>query len=81
MNTIPQFAHLTQAKYSMAATVENAIVHCRDELCAANYAVVQIGHSKLIGCKQGNSREFVEVVLEQLSQADIEIILQFQAIP
>jgi hypothetical protein len=79
MNTISLIAQFTEAKYSLAAPIQDAIEICRGELCAANYAVVQIGHSKLIGCKPGNVQQFVEVTLEQSPRACTQIVFYCHA--
>ena len=81
MNANSHLAQYTEAKYSFPTPVQEAIEICRGELCAANYAVVQIGHSKLIGCKPGNVEQFVEVTLEQSANCDTQVVFHCTAAP
>ena len=79
MNTIAQPAILTEASISVAAPIQKAIEICKGELCAANYAVVQIGHAKLIGCKPGNAQQFIEVTMETSAGANTQVVFHCQA--
>jgi hypothetical protein len=81
MNANSHLAQYTEAKYSFPTPIQDAIKICRGELCAANYAVVQIGHSKLIGCKPGHVEQFVEVTLKQSANADTQVVFHCTRAP
>jgi hypothetical protein len=81
MNSIYHVARFIEAKYSVPEPLQDAMEICRGELCAANYTVVQIGHSKLIGCMPGNAQQFVEVTLEKSDNADTHVVFHCHATP
>ncbi len=69
------FAQSIEAKFSLAAPMQDTIEFCKGELTAANYVVVQVGQSKLLGCKSGDVKQFVEVTLERAESAKTKMVV------